>query len=80
MNRYPTEFAPRSWAPKLRPWLVRLCSPIRRYIQASETGLVRVDVRGIDRLQTAMKLNYRLLIAIQPGGKSILQRFFPAAL
>ena len=63
MNRYPTKFAPRSWAPNLRPWLVRFLSPIRRYKQSVETGLVRVDVRGAERLQAAMKSNYRLMIA-----------------
>ena len=63
MNRYPSEFAPRSWAPKLRPTLVRLFSPIRRYKQSSETGLVRVDVQGVDRLQAAMNSNSRLMIA-----------------
>ena len=63
MNRYPSEFAPRSWAPKLRPKLVRLFSPIRRYKQSSEAGLVRVDVQGVDRLQAAMHSKSRLMIA-----------------
>ena len=63
MNRYPSEFAPRSWAPRLRPMLVRLFSPIRRYKQSSEAGLVRVEVRGVDRLQTAMNSRSRLMIA-----------------
>ena len=63
MNRYPTEFAPRSWGPRLSPWLVRLCAPIRRYKQSRETGLVQVDVRGVDRLQSALNSRNRLLIA-----------------
>ncbi len=63
MNRYPTEFAPRSWGPKLNPWLVRLCAPIRRYKQSREIGLVQVDVRGVDRLQSALNSRNRLLIA-----------------
>lgn len=63
MNRYPTEFAPRSWGPRLRPGLVRLFAPIRRYKQSSEVGLVRVDVQGVDHLRAAMQSKSRLLIA-----------------
>lgn len=63
MNRYPTEFAPRSWGPKLRPILVKFFAPIRRYKQVKEVGLVRVEVQGVDHLDTAMRAKSRLLIA-----------------
>ena len=63
MNRYPSEFATRSWAPILRPTLVRLCEPIRRYKQSSEVGLVKVETRGVDQLRDALRSKKRLLIA-----------------
>jgi len=63
MNRYPTEFAPRSWGPNLKPWLVRLCEPIRRYKQSREAGLQHIDVRGVEQLQASLNSKDRLLIA-----------------
>ena len=43
--------------------LVRIFSPIRRYKQKNEAGLVRVEVRGVDRLQSEMNSKSRLMIA-----------------
>ena len=63
MNRYPTKFAPRSWAPQLRPQFVRLCRPIRKFEQLRTTGVLAVDVRGADRLLNALASKHRLMIA-----------------
>ncbi len=63
MNRYPTQFAPKSWGPKLRPWFVRLVAPIRRFKQARAVGLTRVEVRDVEHLHAGMKSQMRMLIA-----------------
>ncbi len=63
MNRYQMTFAPRSWAPNLRPSVVRMCAPIRRYKQFREVGLARVEVRGHEELREAMESGVRVLIA-----------------
>jgi 1-acyl-sn-glycerol-3-phosphate acyltransferase len=63
MNRYPSQFAPKSWGPNLRPWFVRLVAPIRRFKQSRAVGLARVEVRGTDHLHAGRKSQMRLLIA-----------------
>ena len=62
MNRYQMTFAPRSWAPSLRPGLVRLFAPIRRFQQRREVGLVRVQVSGQDKVQECLSKGQRLMI------------------
>jgi 1-acyl-sn-glycerol-3-phosphate acyltransferase len=63
MNRQHMAFAPRSWGPDLRPFLVRLFAPIRRYKQSREVGLVKVHVTGQEKLCSAIEVGKRLLIA-----------------
>jgi 1-acyl-sn-glycerol-3-phosphate acyltransferase len=62
MNRYQMTFATRSWGPALRPALVRLFAPIRRFKQTSEVRVVRIRVQGHERVTASLKAGHRLLI------------------
>ncbi len=62
MNRYQMTFAPRSWAPRLRPVVVKMCAPIRRFKQSREVGLARVEVRGHEQLRATIDSGVRVLI------------------
>lgn len=62
MNKYQMMFAPHSWAPQMRPWVVRLCAPLRRRSQKKDIGLEEVQVRGASHVQHALEAGQRILI------------------
>lgn len=54
MNRQPFQTPPKWWAPKLKPWLVRLWRPlINRTLRGSQK-IIQVDVHGSQHVQQAL--------------------------
>jgi len=54
MNRQPFQTPPRSWAPKLTPWLVRLFRPLLRRTLRSTQRLTPIEVRGAEPVRKAL--------------------------
>jgi 1-acyl-sn-glycerol-3-phosphate acyltransferase len=62
MNPYRMALPPRSWEARLKPRLVKLLRPFRRWRRVREQQLIDVDIRNRDRLQNLLKENVGVLI------------------
>ena len=54
MNIQPYRTPPQWWSPKLTPWLVRLCGPLRRRILRRTQRIKDIEIRGLEHLQSAI--------------------------
>ena len=54
MNRQPFQTPPKTWAPNLKPWLVRLWRPLINRTLRQSQKIAHVDVQGIEHLQQAL--------------------------
>ncbi len=54
MNIQPYKTPPKWWSPKLTPWVVRLCGPLRRRILRRGQRIMDIDIRGLEHLQGAI--------------------------
>jgi 1-acyl-sn-glycerol-3-phosphate acyltransferase len=54
MNIQPYRTPSQWWSPKLTPWLVRLCKPLRRRILRRTQRIMDVEMRGPEHLQQAI--------------------------
>ena len=54
MNIQPYRTPPKWWSPKLTPWLVRLCGPLRRRILRRGQRIMDIEIRGLENLQRAI--------------------------
>src|SRR5687767_14994776 len=59
----PAQRAPRSWSPRLRPWLVRIFRPLRRWLQRHDQQLHQVEILGLAHLQTDLAAGHGVLIS-----------------
>lgn len=63
MNKYRMMFAPCSWSPDLRPWVVRLLSPLRESKQRKSILLEQVHVEGAIHVEQALTAGHRVQIS-----------------
>lgn len=63
MNKYRMMFAPCSWSPQLRPWVVRVLSPLREMNQRKSVRLERVHVQGAAHVAQALAAGHRIQIS-----------------
>ncbi|MEN8128538.1 MAG: lysophospholipid acyltransferase family protein, partial [Planctomycetota bacterium] len=54
MNIQPYKTPPQWWSPKLTPWLIRLCGPLRKRVLRRTQRIVDIEVRGLEHLQRAI--------------------------
>ena len=62
MNRQPFQTPPKTWAPKLKPWLVRLWRPLINRTLREGQKIASVDVQGIEQVQQALASGAGLLV------------------
>ena len=62
MNRQPFQTPPKTWAPSLKPWLVRLWRPLINRTLRESQKIASVDVQGIEHVQQALAGGAGLLI------------------
>lgn len=62
MNRQPYQTPPKTWAPKLKPWLVRLWRPLINRTLRNSQKISRVDVSGAEHVQQALAGGAGILI------------------
>lgn len=58
----PAQRAPRWWPPRLRPWIVRVMSPIRRWLLRRQELVHEVQIDGIEHLQAALQAGHGVLL------------------
>jgi hypothetical protein len=51
LNRQPYQTPPKTWVPKLQPWLVRLWRPLINRTLRESQKIAQVDVQGIEHVQ-----------------------------
>ncbi len=62
MNRQPFQTPPKWWAPKLKPWLVRLWRPLINRTLRDSQKITQVDVQGIEHVQQALASGAGILV------------------
>ncbi|MHC5083555.1 MAG: 1-acyl-sn-glycerol-3-phosphate acyltransferase [Planctomycetota bacterium] len=62
MDIQPFQVPPRWWSPKLSRWWVLFWRPLRRRLQLKTQRLLKIDVRGLEHLQNALKAEHGVLI------------------
>jgi 1-acyl-sn-glycerol-3-phosphate acyltransferase len=62
MNRQPFQTPPRTWSPKMTPWLVRLWRPLINRELSLRQRIVEIDAAGIEHVQQALSSGAGLLI------------------
>ena len=55
MNRQPYQTPPRTWEPRMTPWLVRLWRPLINRDLARGQRIVELDIAGIEHVQQALR-------------------------
>jgi 1-acyl-sn-glycerol-3-phosphate acyltransferase len=62
MNRQPYARPPRQWPPRLSPWWIRVCRPLRNRTLRRGQRLTRIETQGLDLLRRALDDNAGVLI------------------
>ncbi len=55
MNRQPFETPPRTWQPRMKPWLVRLWRPLINRDLTKNQRIIELDIGGIEHVQNALR-------------------------
>jgi hypothetical protein len=78
MDHLPYGTPPRWWAPKLKPFVMRVIRPMRKMRARRVEGLQRVEVRGLGHLRTALEQGKGVLIASGHAGHADAYIFLAA--
>jgi len=62
MNRQPFETPPRTWQPRIKPWLVRLWRPLINRNLSKNQRIVELDIGGVERVQQSLASGAGVLI------------------
>jgi 1-acyl-sn-glycerol-3-phosphate acyltransferase len=62
VNRQPFQTPPRTWQPRMTPWLVRLWRPLINRDLSRGQKIVELDISGIEHVQQALKDGAGVLI------------------
>ncbi|MHC4466358.1 MAG: lysophospholipid acyltransferase family protein, partial [Planctomycetota bacterium] len=62
MNIQTYQTPPRWWSPKLSPWGVKCCVPLRRIFQFKIQRVLKVEIRGIEYLKNILEDDCGILI------------------
>lgn len=62
MNRQPFQTPPKWWAPKLKPWLVRVWRPLINRTLRESQKITAVDVQGVEHVQQALDAGAGIMV------------------
>jgi hypothetical protein len=68
MDRTRFEKPPRWWGPRLSPFWIRVCRPLRRRMQQRAQRLMEIEVRGLEHLRSAVEAGHGVLITPNHSG------------
>lgn len=79
MNRYAQQLPPTWWSPKLSPFWIRFCRPLRRRKQKREQRIMEIEVRGAERLRGAIEAGHGIMINPNHSGHADAHIMYHAA-
>lgn len=79
MDRTRWEKPPRWWGPKLSPFWVKVCGPVRRRMQVRTQRLREIEVRGLEHLRAADAAGRGILITPNHSGHADAYIMYEAA-
>jgi 1-acyl-sn-glycerol-3-phosphate acyltransferase len=62
MNRQPFARPPRHWPPRLSPWWIHLCRPLRNRVLRRGQRLTQIEIQGTEQLRRPLDENAGVLI------------------